>query len=399
MTSMGTPAFRTLLAACRRWLEPAPGVGDETATDWRRAGRLAFFHGLEPLLHRLAGQGSLAAGRIPADVLATWEAAHYRNLLFNLRAMETLERLVAAARDQRFAFVAFKGPTTMVRAYGDPALRVMVDLDLLLDRGDLEKLGRIAGRLGFVSSGSNHPVHDVATNPETGLALELHFDLYDFVRRRDELIERVLVERLELRLDGTAFPAPPPELALVLEIAHLVSHDFRVSLRNWLDLAALLSRASGSLDWPALHEALRTHGLLPEFLLALEVAAELFALAPAGVPFARPSGYSARARARVIERVAAFDQGFERPALQQLANRRGVGGKISYLRRRLLPTAGRWRALTARRGAGPALAALSRESIRSAVRELARWRSSGIAAGADSITAAVYARNRRQSLE
>jgi hypothetical protein len=101
----------------------------------------------------------------------------------------------------------------------------------------------------------------------------------------------------------------------------------------------------------------------------------------------------------LIDRVAAFDRGFERPALQQLANRRGVGAKISYLRRRLLPTAGHWRALRASRGAGPALAALSRESIRSAARELARWRSSGIAVDADSITAAVYARNRRQGLE
>ena len=396
MSALDRAELGVLLEACRRWLEIRPGGEIPGQLDWRRVGRLGFFHNLEPLLYRLAEQGRLPGTEIPAEVLATWESAHYRNFLFNSRALELLERLAGDAADAGMDCVAFKGPVTLTRAYGDAALRVMVDLDLLLRRSDLEGLGTLAGRLGFATSGRDHTMHAILTHAEAGLGMELHFDIYDFLLRRDELVERVLRERVMLRLDGRSFPAPPPELALVLETAHLVQDDFRVDLRHWLDLAALLSKAPADFDWQALETALRGHGVLPELLLALEVTAELFGLPPTTVPFFRPSGYPRRARRRVVEGLARIDRGRERPALQELAYRSGIGAKLSYLGHRLLPTGGRLRALAPGRGIGAALATFSRQSARTAARELGRWRSSGVAPTGDSVKARVYARNGRR---
>ncbi len=394
MTPSSAPAFRALLDACRRWLGLGAHPEAPAEVDWRQAGRLGFFHNLDPLLYRLVEQRLLPASEIPSIVLATWESAHYRNFLFNSRAIEILERLAGEARRASTAFVVFKGPATLARAYGDPALRIMVDLDLLLLRQDLETLSRITNRLGFIASGRDHLLHTVTRNPELDLDLELHFDIYDFLLRRGELVERAVTERVELQLDGRLFPAAPPELALVLDVAHLVNDDFKVDLRRWLDLAALLSQARGTVDWQGLHAALRDHGVLPEFLLAVEVTSELFALGPETVPFFRASGYSEQSRARVIEQVARLDRGSRRPALQELAYRSGVGAKISYLRRRLLPTGSRLRALApAGQGTGAALMALHRQAMQTAARELSRWRSAGVAGGAGSIKAAVYERN------
>lgn len=395
MTATDNPALSVLLDACRTWLGLGSRASDPASVDWRSVGRLGFFHNLDPLLYRLAEQRFLPASAIPADLLATWESAHYRNFLFNSRALEVLERLTAEARRVPAEVVVFKGPATLARSYGEPALRIMMDLDVLVRPADLEPLAAIAGRLGFTATGTDHLVHTVLRHPQLALGLELHFDLWDFLLRRDELRERALSERVELQLDDSRFPAAPLELALVLDVAHLVNHDFRVNLRHWLDLAALLSKASPTLDWRALEAALDVHGLTPEFLLAVEVVSELFLVPPRTVPFFRPSGYGAAARRRLIEGLATVHRGAARPALRELSYRSGLGESVSYLRRRLLPTGSRARALAPGRSAGPALLALWRQAIQAGRRELGRWRASGIARRGDSIKGAVYARNRR----
>lgn len=396
MSAPGGPAFRALCAAAASWLEPARAPS-WTGVDWQEVARLGRVHNLGPLLHRLAGDQKLPRQRIPEAVLAGWEAAYYRNLLFNARALELLARLIEAARAEGRAFVVFKGPATVARVYRDPALRVMVDLDLIVRRGDLEPLRRLAGELGFTAAGANHPLHVVASHPGLGLGLELHFALYDFLLRREELLDRLLSERLELEVDGIGLPAAGWELAVLLEVAHLVQDDLLSDLRRWLDLAGVLGAAPAQSGWAALEAALATHGLLPELRLAVEVLEALFGRPPALVPFYRPSGFPAAVRDQVLGRIARLDRGAARPALLELAHRRGIVDRVTYLGRRLLPTGSRWRALKAERSTGAALRSLGRQTRASAVRELARWRASGLASPSGSIRAGVYARNRRRT--
>lgn len=364
----GDAPFRALCAAGAAWLgHPSPGWPE--TVDWRRSARLARVHNLGPLLHRLAEERRLPVAEIPPEVLAAWEAAYYRNYLFNQRALELLDRLCRAARAGSLPVAVFKGPATLARVYRDPALRVMVDLDLLVRRRDLEPLTRIAAGLGFRARADPHPIHATAVHPGLGLGLELHFDLYDFLLRRAELAERILSSPVELAIEEHRFPAAPHGLALVLEVAHLVQHDFELGLRNWLDLAALL-RDAGAADRELLREALAIHGIAEELLLAIEITDSLFALpSPAA---ASPSGYPPAERRRLIRRLTRLEQPADRGALQELARRRGPAAKLAYLGRRLLPTGSRWRALRVYRSAPLALAAIGRQTLRAGARELAR---------------------------
>ena len=338
-----TPSFRYLLDASKVWLQRPPSAdpGGEDDSSWDEIRELAYVHGLEPLLHLLPADRRLPA---PPDELAErFQQAYFENYVFNRRALELLDVLAAAAHRRGIPLVAIKGPAALARYYRDPALRIMVDLDLLCREQDLAALVESARQLGFTSPSENATYHLALQHPEAGLVCELHFDLYEFLLDRRALHARIFDRAEKVELEGASYRVPCREHELLIESAHLANHDFQVPLKSLLDMAAGLLDAD--LDSALLQRELEAVDLAPEYALAEGVCAELFSLEPSEV--ASDSVVDLNLVMTIVDQIAEVDQNGAPAALQELATRSGWRQKLSYLAHLLVPPPSRLRSAQA----------------------------------------------------
>src|SRR5260370_17022990 len=98
--------------------------------DWEYLQALAVEHGVVPLLslrlHDLAGDV------VPAERLRRLHELSKSSLFLNLSFTAELFRVLAIFRAAGIPAVPYKGPVLASQAYGDPALLVLSDLDLVL---------------------------------------------------------------------------------------------------------------------------------------------------------------------------------------------------------------------------------------------------------------------------
>ncbi len=144
---MRTPAVHRFLLGVLR--EPDPGApGARPAADWEVVVRDAIAQGVAPFLYRWLKRAG-AAGELPPELAARLErecfAVAARNMLL---AGELADILRAFARSE-VPCAPLRGLALAERLYGDITARRMGDLDLLVRRDDLPRVGAILRGLGF----------------------------------------------------------------------------------------------------------------------------------------------------------------------------------------------------------------------------------------------------------
>ncbi len=326
-----------LRAAVRGWLLDEEAVPAAPAV--AELGQMAWCHNLEPLLYKLVAEGRLAS---PSPELARrWQGAYFETLASGSSLLELVRALLDGCQQQDVPMVVLKGLVTAARAYGDPALRPMSDVDLLCRQADLGAVCRAAAGFGFEAGGEDSIYHLKLVHPGRSTLIELHFDLYDLIAERREFARRGLEAPAEATLDGIPLPALPLEMDAVFQLAHLVNHDLAVNLRAWLDLAALLHRQRTALDPARLARELAAADLEPEFGRLVRLLEELFEIElPAELPRSEPGALLAGVERCLIEP----EQAARQPALAEAAAR-PWRSRAGYLRRLLFPARARLRAL------------------------------------------------------
>ncbi len=320
---------------------PGNGLSGE---EWAAVAVAAQQHNLEPLLYELVERGQLT---VPAAIRETWEKQYFGNQVFNLSLLETTAELLDTARGAGIELVVLKGPASIARYYQDPGLRVMVDLDLLCRQADLEALVRVATASGFETVGENATYHLTLRHPELGAGLELHFDLYEVIGRRSELIEEVFATCERLEVAGCSFDAPSAAADAVLQLAHILHHDQRVDLRHWLDFALAVRARREDAE---LARWLRLADLEPEYEENQNVVARLFTdeTGPG-------SGQLSPAVWASVE-AGLLDREDRRALLSGARMHSGWLDRAGYIARLLVPSPRRWRALAEAEGTAVSIA-------------------------------------------
>jgi Uncharacterised nucleotidyltransferase len=239
----------------------------------------AEYHGVVPLLE--ASIGALAdKAIIPDDVRRIFVALASRQRHAAAAREKCIDELLAAFAIAAIPNILLKGAVLAHRIYASPALRPMVDIDVLVRPVDIERAVRAASSLGY-SFASRHGsrfagrMHHlpIATKMKSGfrISLELHLDA----------MSRDVRDRLTYRT-MTAPPIPfrrgggPQGLALghVDMLRHLTRHSFlpsrRIRLIHLYDLWRYKAVFRDEIDW---------HGLaasFPEVMIALQLVAYVF---------------------------------------------------------------------------------------------------------------------------
>jgi Uncharacterised nucleotidyltransferase len=243
-------------------------LSDERSVDWGRFVAMADRNGMAPLashvLDRNCRELVPAASR---DLLGDYFRV---NELRTRLLTRELRRVLDALESQGIEAVPFKGPLLSTMAYGHPALREFIDLDVIVGRADVpaarERLGKLGYRRDMDAWGPRHERAYVETWNEDqwvsadGLVyLDLHWRLFPprFPFRLAPESFRPFLETVSL--DGRPVRTLSPEVLLVYLCIRGVKDRWRRLI--WLCDVDRVVRLRGAPEWRAVPSLAATaHG-------------------------------------------------------------------------------------------------------------------------------------------
>lgn len=248
----GSPEFQLAIECCRRSFRNAEPRPVANKIDWPRFLDLVRFHRIEGLAHQALQNDRSTPGDI-ADSLAD---ASRSIAAANLRAAVACRSLQETFAAQAVPLLFVKGLTLGTLAYGNPALKSAVDIDILIDTDDLNSAAACLRSRGFrlvAPSRSLGRWHrswkESVWRGDFDLQIDLHTRLADNPRLLSGITVHGTSQQVEVGSGITLPTLADGELFAYLAVHGASAGWFRL---KWIsDFAAFLSGRSPSdvLNW------------------------------------------------------------------------------------------------------------------------------------------------------
>lgn len=139
--------FSFALECCRRSFRTgsASSFNAPTELDWAHFLRLVRFHRIEGLAWNALAKLEVTPKNVRSDLSDAARAI----AVHNLRASAECSKLLDQFETAKVPLVFLKGLTLGALAYGNPAIKSAIDVDLLIDRGDLGKAAELLHAAGY----------------------------------------------------------------------------------------------------------------------------------------------------------------------------------------------------------------------------------------------------------
>lgn len=237
----------------------SPGVRDAgirsllaSGLNWDVLLELADEHSVQGVLANRLEEAAFLG--VPNDarekLLGRMRAQH----LFTLSMSAELFRILQDFSRLQIETILVKGPLVSLLAYGDPAVRSYVDLDLLLRHRDILSATRRMLELGFEAEVAESaiqagkiPGEYLFRRPGTQRIVELHTEHTFRYYPKPMRIEDLFARRRVVPLDGQNMPALSLEDEFVLNCIHGAKHFWERLM--WVsDVAAVVAKHP-EMDW------------------------------------------------------------------------------------------------------------------------------------------------------
>ncbi|MGC8782598.1 MAG: nucleotidyltransferase domain-containing protein, partial [Anaerolineae bacterium] len=325
---MPDPESSLRLCLRSRW-DPAAAAGLASGAirpdwNWEATASYALAEGLAPLLYAQLARGDLWRS-LPTGVQNTLALAYEGNAIRSAALLTGLEEVLERLRRADVPVLVLKGAAIAERLYGDPALRPMCDLDLLVHEGDVGRAlaALVAGGYAATRVGER-PGITIAYENEIALArpgligitVELHWRLFDSpFHQRHVPTDWFWETATPLHVAGGAARGLGATALFLYLAGHLMLHHRGQGLRWWLDLAELIHREGKQLDWPALLAHAEAFALILPLQATLATLVEAWGVPIAPEILARANALvPSAAERRVYHRLCAA----QRPAIRRL---------------------------------------------------------------------------------
>lgn len=226
------------------------------AVDWEHLLNLAEFHSVMPLVaHNLMANGF--ATQVPEPYSGRLRQINYSALYRNVNLSAELLRIVSVFNKRGIAAIALKGTVLAELLYGNPGLRTVADIDILVKPEQIAMAGSLLEEMGYEQSAQStwhHPFHRAPYFKRGGfpLFIELHWDLDDpklVAVPEGEIWRRALT----LPLEGVPIMVLSPEDSLLF-LADQFSKEL-THLKLLGDIAETLKKYEDVLDWDYILES------------------------------------------------------------------------------------------------------------------------------------------------
>jgi hypothetical protein len=225
---------------------------EQTASlDWTRLFALAADQGLLPLLTQKLSHAE--TGVIPPEAQQTLKSSFREQMVFDLRMLAEMYRILDRFTAQGIAVMVTKGPVLAQRCYGFSFARQYTDLDFVLRDADVLRATEMLISLGYDAKvppnaiRANKPAGEYAfTQLATKLLVELHTEKTFRYHPNPLSVEKLLRRKASVPLGEQDIPALSIEDELLLISIHGAKHFWERLL--WIaDVAALINH--NPIDW------------------------------------------------------------------------------------------------------------------------------------------------------
>lgn len=352
MTAFPVHPWLMSVAQGREAPDLVPPPSDPTA--WEAIGEQAVRHGLAALCYGKLVQGGLC-GRVPPGRLASLKRLASFWTARNLMLARELAVILRGCAARHLPCIPIRGPALAEDLYGEPTLRPMGDLDLLVRREDIAEIAVVLGELGFIEMDRRPGFARAFANTAEfvkeahgWLTVEPHWSLAypPFADRLDmDQVWRRSRRGVAVGMDTRVLSRTD----LVLHLCFHLSHAAASAPLLWYgELAHLLRRDAGAIDWPEIVRIARATGQAPLVAAVLHTIKDLFdahmpdalltELTKAGAE-RHAHGAGAPLEARLVRLLAEASHVDGRESLALLFALKGVRRKLRYAIGILFPTA------------------------------------------------------------
>jgi hypothetical protein len=251
--------------------------------DWKRIKEIADGQRITPLLYSTLNQLPQKE-LIPQEIFSSMRQLYLRNLSRNIVMEKEVLRFLELVKAKNLNIIFLKGFTLIQVLYRNPALREMIDVDILIKKEDLSLIKDLLFQLNYqiaekISRYSEKYHYEVFFSKRFSakqiMFLDVHWRLLGNRPYRLELpgvferAQKISIgeqETLCLSWEDTFF-----SLAL-----HIRKHIRDLTLNSVVDVAEWLKLKRNELDWGYLKEIARQNHCMVSLFFSLYLARELF---------------------------------------------------------------------------------------------------------------------------
>jgi len=255
--------------------------------DWRYLLDLARFHGVAPLIASNFTANGFAS-TVPQPCLEKLNQIYNSTLYRNIVLTDELSRVLAVFQQHGIEAIVLKGTVLAEQLYGNPALRTVVDLDIMVRPEELSSASSLLVEMGYEQLVPpqiwDHPFHKAPYRKQGKFPvfIELHWNLED--ERLVAIPQPDIWNRAQLlKLAGGDIMVLSPEDTL-LYLSNNFSKQSSRKLRTLCDIAELIKKYDGVLDWDYIVKSAKSWNLEAALYYSLRWAHDLL-----GAPVAESS--------------------------------------------------------------------------------------------------------------
>lgn len=256
-------------------------------TDWAAVAELIRAEHIAPLLFQQIKGRSIA----PLQVEDQLERSYLANAKRNMLLLHELRRVLSLLGEAGIEPIVLKGGALAEIAYGNIALRMMRDLDLLVRNEEVQRTLQVLSEAGY---------RTLRAEPRLGMAMayeneiglwrqgplpffvEVHWSLLDSPFYQELSFDWVQKSAICIQTDSGAMRTLGPEAQVLYYAGHIQLHHAQEPHMQWLyDVKQILQMYEEEIDWDRiLYLARENYLILPLRKTLITLAEEWAALIP-----------------------------------------------------------------------------------------------------------------------
>lgn len=228
-----------ILLRCSLWGE---NLQVPAEVDWEKVDHSAKVHAIVPLIYNGAIVGKTT---VPQDILQQWKKSLFRGILNNERLLKAQSELVTWLEEADIPAVILKG-SSVAQYYPQPDLRVLGDIDVLVNKTDIAVVHQILENHGYQRHEEDHDFHVGYRRKDA--YVEIHYHVTNFPdsaggRVTKEILSHFSDEICQGTVGTHTFPVLSDANQALSLLLHMIRHMFSwgIGLRQLSDWAVYMA--------------------------------------------------------------------------------------------------------------------------------------------------------------